>query len=97
MEADNTISNLNDNNVMDISQNENTKDLHKARDYEKIKECNGLSIYEASKKTGIAYSTLALEIKEWEFLGLIKTKIIFRNNRALKIIETIGGLDNAIK
>ena len=65
-------------------------DLIKAQHYELVKQHgNGHNIKEASRRTGIAFSTLWEELRFWEFAGLVKLHNKFENGRSVKIIETI--------
>ena len=53
----------------------------------RLKKIAPLSLYSAAKKLGIAYTTLQQAVKEFEFCGLLKTKVVIKDGqRAVRVI-----------
>ena len=52
----------------------------------KLRELAPISLYSASKKLGLVYTTLKQIVKEFENARLLKTRIMLNSPRAVKII-----------
>lgn len=73
--------------LCNISRNEQEHNqLSRTEIYTWLKKIAPISVYRASKVMGIAYTTMSQAIKEFEFAGLLKTRLMLGGTRATRII-----------
>lgn len=98
MENTNTTTKTERGSVKDISTNTNRKVQRTNQILNYIKENAPITPYKLSKKLGINYTDVHRTVKELEFVGLIKTRIVIgENNRACKLIILDDGCDMKIE
>lgn len=73
--------------IVVISQKpQENREIDRTKLLSQLREISPISVYGASKKLNIPYTTLKLAIKEFENARLLKTTIMLNSPRAVRII-----------